>query len=75
MGNLGQNACTELFVKPDGRMAERIPQTPNVITEDEFIGLGDKSLKIQSHQNEVHFIDPSGNTLIILELRTPEERS
>jgi len=74
MGNLGQTACTELFEKPDGSIAERIPQTPQVITEDKFIDLGDKTLKIQSYENEVHFIGPSGYTLIVLELRSQDKK-
>lgn len=67
MGNLGQHACTELFEMPDGRINERSAQTVDVIAEDEFIALGDISLKIQSNQNELHFTDLSGKTLIILE--------
>jgi len=70
MGNLGQTACTELFEKPDGSIAERKPQTPQVITEDKFIDLGDIALKIQFHENEVHFIGSTGYTLIVLELKT-----
>lgn len=67
MRHLSQNTCTELFKRPDGNTYERTARTANVITEDEFIALGDISLKLQFNQNEIFFIDKSGNTLIILE--------
>jgi len=67
MGNLGQHACSQLLRTPDGRTYERLAQTPNVITEEKFVALGDKSLKIQFHQNEVYFIDQNENILITLE--------
>ena len=66
IGNLGQRACTELFKRPDGNISERTARTPSVITEDKFIALGDISLKLQSNQNEIFFIDKSGNTMIVL---------
>ena len=67
MGNLSQNACTELFEAPDGSIQERLAKVPSVLTEEEFMKIGDRSFEIKVSQSEVHFIDEDGNIAIILE--------
>ena len=66
IGNLGQNACTEIIVAEDGNAQEVVGRLPSVRAEEEFIKLKALPLNVEMINEQLHFASGDEKTRIIL---------